>query len=180
MCTFLLCLDIVGARGEKKQSLAPTSSYGLLRCANTTKMCTHLVHLSIFSPPKFHIFLIFFLFFQIYCSHAYKIYDFLCHELPGCPNGTQICTRLADMTIFDPTKFQIFLNFLLFFKFLLIEQTWSTWSNLLKSDQCGQNLVLDQNYLILRLEGQNVYKKILRDQVYTFLELQGSKIYFSL
>ena len=57
----------------------------------------------------------FFSIFQIYCSHAYKIYDFLCHELSGCPNGTQICTRLADMTIFDPTKFHIFLIFLLFF-----------------------------------------------------------------
>ena len=95
----------------------------LLRCPNTTKTCAHLANLNIFDPTNFHIFLIFFLFFQIYCSHAYKNYDFLCHELSGCPNGTQICTRLADMTIFDPTKFQIFLIFFAIF-FWVVKVLW--------------------------------------------------------
>jgi len=35
----------------------------LLRCPNTTKTCTHLANLNIFSPTNFHNFLIFFLFF---------------------------------------------------------------------------------------------------------------------
>ncbi len=46
--------------------------------------------------------------------------------------------------------------------------------------QSGQNLVLDETYLVLRFEGPNVYQKILRDQVYTFGELEGPKTYFSL
>ena len=87
----------------------------LLRCPNTTKTCTHLAHLNIFSPTNFHNFLIFFLFFWICYSHAYKIYVFLWHELPECPNGMKMCTRLADMTIFDPTKFHIFLIFFAIF-----------------------------------------------------------------
>jgi hypothetical protein len=40
-------------------------------------------------------------------------------------------------------------------------------------------LVLDQTYPVLRLEGPNVYQKILRGQVCTFTEFEGPKTYFS-
>lgn len=46
---------------------------------------------------------------------------------------------------------------------------------MVKPSQRAQNLVLDQTYQGLRLEGPNVYQKILRDQVYTFGELEGPK-----
>ena len=49
-----------------------------------------------------------------------------------------------------------------------------------KTGQRAQNLVSDQTYPVLRLEGPNVYQKILRDQVYTLWELEGPKTYFSL
>ena len=61
------------------------------------------------------IFLNFFAIFSNLLFIGINYYFFLCHELPECPTNTKLCTRLADMTIFDPTKFHIFLIFLLFF-----------------------------------------------------------------
>ena len=114
-CTRCVHIFVVfGHRRSSRRKKIKFSSYELLRAPTMSKHNKN-VHTSCAPKylqfPKISYFFDFFLFFRIYCSHAYKIYDFLCHELPGCPNGTQICMRLADMTIFDPTKFQIFLIF---------------------------------------------------------------------
>ena len=78
----------------------------LLACHLITKTCKHLVHPSLFDAKKFHIFLNFLaILFQIYCSQAYRFTVFPRRELLECLNSTKICTHLAHMSIFDPTKF---------------------------------------------------------------------------
>ena len=68
-CKFWWSNDVRGALEKKNKIVHFFQSFfelkfvflhELLRCPNTTKMCTRLVHLSIFSFPKFHIFLNFF------------------------------------------------------------------------------------------------------------------------
>ena len=71
------------------------------------------------------------------------------------------------------TKFQIFLKvFAIFLNLFFTGQTWSTRSNAVN---VLKNLVSDQTYLVLRLEGPNAYRKILRDQVYAFENLRDQK-----
>ena len=87
----------------------------LLACHLITKFCTRLVHPSILDAKKFHMFLNFLAIFWIYYSMMYIFIVFLCRELLECPNNMKICTHLANLSTFDPTKFQIFLTFFAIF-----------------------------------------------------------------
>ena len=96
----------------------------LLACHLITKTCKHLVHPSHFDAKKSHIFLNFLaILFQIYCSQACILTVFPHHELLECQNSTKICTHLAHMSIFDLTKFYIFLNFFAIF-FRTVKAVW--------------------------------------------------------
>ena len=87
----------------------------LLACHLITKTCKHLAHPNLFDAKKF-------IFFEFSCNffeftvhkHIYLLF-FLCHDLLECPNSMEICMHLVNMSIFDPTKFQIFQIFQLFF-----------------------------------------------------------------
>ena len=47
-------------------------------------------------------------FFEFTIHRLTYLLFFLWHELLECPNSTKICTHLANLSIFDPTNFQIF------------------------------------------------------------------------
>ena len=61
-------------------------------------------------------------FFEFFCyffeftvhTRTYLLF-FLRHELLECPDNMKICTHLANLSTFDPTKFQIFLTFFAIF-----------------------------------------------------------------
>ena len=88
-----------------------------------TKTCKHLVHPSLFDAKKFHIFLNFLAIFLNSLLTAYVLKFFVWHGLLECPNCAKICMRLAPLSIFDPTKFQIFLIFFAIF-FWVVKVLW--------------------------------------------------------
>ena len=90
-----------------------------LACHLITKICKRLAHPSLFDAKKNDIFLNFLAIFLNLLFTAYRLNFFPFPEFLECPNNAKICTHLAPLSIFDPTKFQIFLIFLLFFSNLL-------------------------------------------------------------
>ena len=95
----------------------------LLQCPNTTKFCTHLPHLSILDAKRIHIFWFFCYFFEFTVHTRTYLLFFLRHELLECPNNMKICTHLANLSTFDPTKFQNFLTFFCYF-FEMVKAVW--------------------------------------------------------
>ena len=87
-----------------------------LACHLIKKIASALRTQASLMPKKFILFKFFLLFFLIYCSQRIDLHFFLSHEFLECPNSLKICTHLAPLSIFEPTKFQIFLIFLLFFQ----------------------------------------------------------------
>ena len=90
---FFLCLDIVGARGEKKQNLSQKKTCKntlfwfflreLLACHLITKFCTRLVPPSILDAKKFHMFLNFLAIFLNLLFTAYRFTIFPLPQVPG-------------------------------------------------------------------------------------------------
>ena len=90
-----------------------------LACHLITKICKRLAHPSLFDANKIHIFKKILAIFLIYCSQRTDLNFFLSHEFLECPNNAKTCTHLAPLSIFDPTKFQLFLFFFAIFSNLL-------------------------------------------------------------
>ena len=87
------------------------------------KICTHLPHLSILDAKRIHIFWFFCYFFEFTVHTRTYLLFFLRHELLECPNNMKICTHLANLSTFDPTKFQNFLTFFCYF-FEMVKAVW--------------------------------------------------------
>ena len=62
-------------------------------------------------PKKSYFFKFSCYFFEFIVHERTYLLFFLCHELLKCPNSMKICTHLVNLSIFDTTKFQIFLLF---------------------------------------------------------------------
>ena len=124
-CKFWWSNDVRGAL-EKKTKYCIFSKFfwakicfflhELLRCPNTTKTCTHLAHLNIFSPTKFHNFLIFFYFFEFTVRMRTKFMFSFATSSQGVRTAWKFVHTLQIWVSSIPQSFNFYLFILLFFQ----------------------------------------------------------------